>query len=224
MHLAFFHSGRTSSVFYTLYIKYPVTVFVLHNNSENFAFNKNVEACALYTIPDTALQRNGKPVFIPDFAIPCEMSVHLAVRISRLGRTISQRFAHRYWDAATVVPHFVALEMLREAQYQGLPWSVATGFDASLAVGDFVAKDALYEPDGSIVYTLRTTSGEVLEGVVPDADAFASAAIARISKYYMVRNGDLVLFPSATAGCTPQINTHVEGSIAHQRVLAFNVK
>ena len=200
-----------------------MTVFVLHNIPEHSAFN-GCGTEVLYTLPDTALQRNGKPVFIPDFAMPCEMTVHLALRISRLGRTVSPRFACRYWDAATVVPHFTAKEMLLEAQRHGLPWSAATGFDCALPVGNFIAKDELPAADEGFSYSIQTSDGAELKGMAQDVEAVAASAIARISKYYMVRNGDMILLPTPTKGLCPSLNTHVEGYIGERRVLAFNVK
>lgn len=200
-----------------------MTVFVLHNISEHLALN-GCGTEVLYTLPDTALQRNGKPVFIPDFAMPCEMTVHLALRISRLGRTVSPRFAYRYWDAATVVPHFVAKEMLLEAQRQGLPWSAATGFDSALPVGNFIAKEDLLAADGVIAYGIQTSDGAEMKGTAQDVETLAASAIARISKYYMVRNGDMILLPAPVNGYCPSINTHVEGYVGDHRVLAFNIK
>lgn len=204
--------------------KNHVTVFVLHNNSPQSPFNVNVKDCALYTLPDTAVQRNGKPMFVPDFAVPCTFHAHVALRLCRLGRSVSPRFAHRYWDAASVVAHFVATPLLEQAQREGLPWSCATGFDNALPVGDFVAKEALLAADPQLAHRIVTSAGQQLENTMPDVENIASEAIARISEFYMIRNGDVVLLPATGEGCSAVIDSHLEGFIAGNRVLSYNIK
>ena len=44
-------------------------------------------------IPDTALNQIGRPAFLPDYALPAVGRAHLVIRINRLGKGISERFA-----------------------------------------------------------------------------------------------------------------------------------
>lgn len=201
-----------------------MTVFVLHNKQPQSPLLTEIGDCALYTLPDTAVQRKGKPMFVPDFAEPCTFNVHVALRLCRLGRSISQRFAHRYWDAATVMAHFVATPLLATAQENGLPWSCATGFDNALPLGEFVEKEALLAADEQLHYTVATSAGQEVAGCMPNIEALSAAAIARISRFYMIRTGDVVLLPSSADACEAHINSHVEGSIAGHSVLSFNIK
>ena len=201
-----------------------MTVFVLHNNSRQTTFNSNVDECALYTLPDTAIQRNGKPMFVPDFAIPCAFNAHVALRISRLGRSVSERFAYRYWDAVSLAAHFVAISLLEQAQREGLPWATATGFDSAVPVGNFLDKDALLTTDGQLTYRMTSSAGQLMSGIIPDMERVASAAIARISRFYMIRNGDIILLPASSPHCEAVIDSHIDGMITGTRVLGFNVK
>ena len=52
--------------------------------------------------PDSALLKDSKPFFIPDFCEQVDYETEMVVRICRLGKNISERFAHRYYDAVTV--------------------------------------------------------------------------------------------------------------------------
>ncbi len=124
-----------------------MTILVLHNNysfsalSEQGAVSSAPSDFIYYTLPETALQRNGKPVFLPDYANPAHLEVHLAVRLCRLGRHISARFASRYYDAVTVMPHFIAPTLWKKTQELGLPWDAALGFDNATPLGDFIEID-----------------------------------------------------------------------------------
>jgi len=80
---------------------------------------------------DASLLNQRKPFFVPDWAqdfryIPC-----LVARISRLGKCIEQRYAHRYYDAVANGLDFVAYDLLDTNYAQ------ATAFDSALCVGEF---------------------------------------------------------------------------------------
>ena len=52
----------------------------------------------IFTKADSALLTDGNPFFIPSFTQRCEYETELVVRINHLGRSIPERFAHRYYD------------------------------------------------------------------------------------------------------------------------------
>ena len=51
---------------------------------------------------DSALLKDGKPFFIPDFSNEIHYETEIVVRIDRLGKNIAERFAHRYYNEVTV--------------------------------------------------------------------------------------------------------------------------
>ena len=101
------------------------------------------EEPVIFTKPDSALLKDGKPFFIPDFTQQCDYETELVVRICRLGKNIAPRFAHRYYDAVTVGIDFTARDMQRKFRKDGLPWELCKGFDGAAVVGDFIAKEEL---------------------------------------------------------------------------------
>lgn len=198
-----------------------MTIIVLHNNFPNLSFN-NIGESVFYTLPETVQQKNGKPFFIPEFAEPCQMELHFAVRISRLGRNISERFAHRYYDAATVVPHFFAPSLLEEAQTKGLPWSIAMGFDASMPIGDFLPLNPEEVQQQS--FHLTVDGEEIMRGNTADMLQTVDATIAQVSRYNTLRRGDLLLMGTSQNPVTIDLNHRVETFLNDEKVLSFNVK
>lgn len=198
-----------------------MTIIVLHNNFPNLSFN-NISESVFYTLPETVQQKNGKPFFIPEFAEPCQMELHFAVRISRLGRNISERFAHRYFDAATVVPHFFAPSLLEDAQKNGLPWSTAMGFDASMPIGDFLPLNPEEVQQQS--FHLTVDGEEVMKGSTADMLQTVDATIAKVSRYYTLRRGDLLLMGTSQNPVSIELNHRVETFLNDENVLSFNVK
>lgn len=91
---------------------------------------------SIYTMPDTAIHINKRPFFIPPYAEPCLCQLVYAVRISRLGKNIGQRWAHRYYDAITMVANMYT---------PALPPSQGYGFDDAVSIGEWQAVSELTE-------------------------------------------------------------------------------
>ena len=49
--------------------------------------------------PDSALLLPGRPLFYPDFGGDWHACLFLAIRINRLGKSVSEKFAPRYYDS-----------------------------------------------------------------------------------------------------------------------------
>ena len=78
--------------------------------------------------PETALLKDGKPFFLPQFSDRIEYETELVFHISRLGKNIAGKFAHRYYDSVTVGIDLTARDKLAEARANGNPWDIAKGF------------------------------------------------------------------------------------------------
>ena len=84
--------------------------------------------------PDTALLRNNDPFYIPSFSQEVHYECELVVRINRVGKAISERFAHRYYDEVGLGIDFTARDLQRRAIAEGLPWESCKAFDRSAAI------------------------------------------------------------------------------------------
>lgn len=125
---------------------------------------------SIFVMPDTALHITKRPFFIPDFAEPCICQVMVAVRICRLGKGIGKRWAHRYYDQATLVTNM---------HTPALPPSQGYGFDDSISVGEWQGVEMLTEEQkacaadliskSSCYFTLR--QGDIII-VAPHSEEF----------------------------------------------------
>lgn len=181
------------------------------------------EEPVIFTKADSALLKDGKPFFIPDFTTQCDYETELVVRICRLGKNISTRFAHRYYDAVTVGIDFTARDLQRKLRAEGKPWELCKGFDNSAVIGDFILKEDL--PDiQQIPFHLDIDGHTVQSGYSGDMIFAIDEIIAYISRFFTLKIGDLI-FTGTPPGVGPvQIGQHLEGYIQNRRVLAFNVR
>lgn len=181
------------------------------------------EEPVIFAKPDSALLKDGKPFFIPDFTKECDYEVELVVRICRLGKNIPSRFAHRYYDAVTVGIDFTARDLQRKFRREGLPWELCKGFDSSAAIGTFVSKEKL--PDiQQIPFHLDIDGKTVQKGFSGDMLFAVDEIVAFVSRFYTLKMGDL-LFTGTPQGVGPvQIGQHLEGYLRDEKVLDFNIR
>ena len=182
------------------------------------------EEPVIFTKADSSLLTGGRPFFIPDFTERCEYETELVVRISRLGRSISPRFAHRYYDAVTVGIDFTARDLQEQARAEGLPWDICKGFDGSAVIGKFVPKDRLGADIQDLHFHLDINGQTVQRGHTADMLHQVDELVATISRYFTIKMGDLIFTGTPAGVGAVHINDHLEGWLQDNKLLEFNVK
>ena len=178
----------------------------------------------LFMKPDTALLKDGKPFFLPPFSERIEYKNELVVRISRLGKNIAPRFAHRYYDAVTVGIDFTARDLQARLRAEGSPWEISKGFDGSAVVGDFIPVDEVAGNLQDLHFSLRIDGKEVQRGHTADMIFPVDEMIAYISRFYTLRMGDL-LFTGTPEGVGPvAIGNRLQGYLGERQLLDFHVR
>ena len=190
-----------------------------HNKPTRDALYKKEEP-VVFTKSDSALLKNHKPFFLPDWTERVDYEAQLVVRISRLGKGIPERFAHRYYDAVTVGIDFTARDLLLKAQQEGLPWTAAKDFDGSAVIGDWVELPSV----GDLHFRLDVNGTTVQQGFGGDMRWTVDALIAHLSRFFTLKTGDL-LFTGTPPGWGPaSIGDHLEGWLEERKVLDFYCK
>ncbi len=202
---------------------FAVGMNYLEHNKELHGSLFKPESPVIFTKADSALLKDHKPFFIPDHLGRIDYETELVVRISRLGKTIPQRFAHRYYDAVTVGIDFTARELQQKLREKGQPWELCKGFDGSAAIGDWVSLDKFRDIQ-AIHFHLDINGKTVQEGCTSDMLYKVDELIAYISQFFTLKTGD-ILYTGTPMGVGPvKIDDHLEGYIEDRRVLDFNCK
>ncbi|MDD3189774.1 MAG: fumarylacetoacetate hydrolase family protein [Fermentimonas sp.] len=181
------------------------------------------EEPVLFMKPDTALLKDGKPFLLPDFSDEMHYETEMVVKVNRLGKTIAERFAHRYYDEITVGIDFTARDLQRKQKELGLPWEIAKSFDNSAAIGEFISKSE-FEDIQNINFHLDINESTVQQGNTKDMIYSVDRIISYISRFFTLKIGDLI-FTGTPAGIgAVNINDHLQGYIEDRKLLDFRVK
>jgi 2-keto-4-pentenoate hydratase/2-oxohepta-3-ene-1,7-dioic acid hydratase in catechol pathway len=190
---------------------------------ELHANEKLPEEPVLFMKPDSALLKDSKPFFIPDFSKQIHYETELVVRICRLGKNIAPRFAHRHYDAVTVGIDFTARDLQNKLRSEGKPWEISKGFDNSAVIGDFVPVSR-FKDVRNLNFHLTIDGNKVQEGNTGDMLFKIDDLIAYISQFYTLKIGDL-LYTGTPVGVGPvSINQHLEGYLEGEKLLDFYVR
>ena len=163
------------------------------------------EAPVIFTKADSALLKDHKPFFIPDWSKQVDYETEIVVRICRLGKGIPERFAHRYYDAV------------------GMPWDLFKGFDGSAAIGEWIPKEKFLDVQ-ALHFHLDINGKTVQQGCTSDMVYKIDEIVSYISRFFTLKTGDMI-YTGTPVGIGPvHIDDHLEGYIEERKVLEFNCK
>lgn len=196
--------------------------YIQHNKELDGTLYKPEEP-VIFTKADSALLKDSKPFFLPDELGRIDYETELVVRICRLGKSIPQRFAHRYYDAVTVGIDFTARDLQNRLRAESKPWDLCKGFDGSAAIGEWVSIEKFRDIQ-AIHFRLDINGNTVQEGCSSDMLFKVDEIIAYISQWFTLKTGD-ILYTGTPAGVGPvHIDDHLTGWLEDRKVLEFNVK
>ena len=164
----------------------------------------------IFTKADSSLLKDRKPFFIPDELGTIEYEAEIVVRVCRLGKSISERFASRYYDAVTVGIDFTARDLLRKLSQQGLPWDMSKSFDGAAALGEWVSKDKFLDIQ-RLRFHLDVNGETKQEGCTNDMIYKVDEIISYISRFFTLKTGDLIYTGCPTSGFPVHSNDRLEG-------------
>ena len=161
---------------------------------------------------DSVLLVNKKPFFVPEKTLCLAAHPCVVMRISKLGKNISPRFAYRYIDAIAAGLHLADEGMLALARKEGHSWTAAIAADGSLPVGAFLPL-----PDEGCECTFRFfLEGE--EKHIRLAELPIAEAVAAVSRVMTIRQGDMLFLTTRQAPFYPKIEQFITATIQAEQI------
>ena len=183
------------------------------------SYSPEGDAPRFYFKADTALLRNNDAFYIPDGMGRVVAQPHIVLKLSRLAKCISERFASRCVEVVMGGVTFTPVEMLEELRREGLPWDAAVGFDHSSALSlESVGRDAMLQGARFCI-----NNEEVLTLSVSDMRFTPDKIISSLSEATTLRIGDLV-YLGAQESFDIKVGDNLKLYIGDTLLLNFDIK
>lgn len=194
--------------------------YIEHNKELN---SKNPTEPVVFMKPDTALLKNNKPFYIPDFTDELHYETELIIRINRLGKNIAKRYAHRYYAEVGLGVDFTARDIQRKLKENGHPWEICKAFDHSAVIGYFLSLDEI-EDVQNISFHLDINGKTVQKGNSKDMIFPVDELIAYTSRYFTLKIGDILFTGTPVGVGKVQVGDRLEGYIFDRKMFDFKIK
>lgn len=173
--------------------------------------------------PDTALLREGKAFYHPDFSNDIHYEVELVIKIGKEGKHIAEKFALNYIDSIGIGIDFTARDIQENCKKKGLPWEIAKAFDHSAPIGEFINLAELKDLK-NINFSLKKNDEIVQTGNSSEMIFSFEQIISYLSKRFTLKKGDLI-FTGTPAGVGKiSIGDKFEAFIEDKSMLRLEVK
>jgi len=173
--------------------------------------------------PDSALVISNRPFFYPEFSRDVHHELEVVIRINRLGRSIEEKYAGRYFNELGLGVDFTAKDLQSEQKKKGLPWEIAKGFDYSAPVSEFFPVEK-YKDVHNLSFRLDLNGKTVQDGNTSLMIFSFEKIIAYVSRFMTLKTGDLI-FTGTPAGVGPvAINDRLEAYLEGNKLMDFPVK
>jgi len=169
--------------------------------------------------PDTALLRTDL-FYLPPYSNNIHYELELVVKIKKVGKSISRKFASNYYDEISLGLDLTARDLLQECIKKGLPWELAKGFDSSAPIGKWYQKKDLNNLD---FYLLK--NGEKVQEGSPSQMLFdVDTIIEYVSKFMTLKKGDLIYTGTPPGVGKIEADDVFEGYLDGKKTIHLKVK
>jgi acylpyruvate hydrolase len=194
--------------------------YVAHARELN---NEVPQTPVFFLKPDSALVIENRPFFYPEFSNDVHHELEVVIRINRLGRSIEEHYASRYYNEVALGVDFTARDLQAEQKKKGLPWEIAKGFDYSAPISHFYPLEKFGDIH-NLSFRLDLNGSTVQEGSTSLMIFSFEKIIAYVSRFMTLKTGDLI-YTGTPAGVGPvAINDRLEAYLEGEKLMDFPVK
>jgi acylpyruvate hydrolase len=141
--------------------------------------------------PDSSILKNNKPFFLPDFSVNIHYEVEVVIKISKLGKGISAKFAPRYFDEVTLGIDITARDLQNHQAAAGLPWEISKCFDGAAPLGSFVPVTSIKDMT-DLDFRLEINNKMVQKSNTSDMIFSFNEIVEYVSNFFTLKTGDLI--------------------------------
>ncbi|WP_339889139.1 fumarylacetoacetate hydrolase family protein [uncultured Flavobacterium sp.] len=177
----------------------------------------------IFLKPDTAPILKKFPFVIPAFSKDVHHEVEILVKICKVGKYISPKFAHTYYEEIGLGIDFTARDVQAELKAKGLPWEKAKAFDGSAMIGEFLPKEEFKSLE-NINFELHSNGNVVQQGNTSLMLWKIDELISYVSQYFTLKKGDIIFTGTPKGVAQVKNGDELIGFIEGKQLFKIQVK
>jgi acylpyruvate hydrolase len=177
----------------------------------------------IFLKPDTAVLKDNKPFYIPDFSTDIHFELEVVLKVCKEGKHISEKFAANYYDEIGLGIDFTARDIQTQHKEKGLPWELAKAFDNSAAISNFLPKSDFFNVY-NMGFELKVNDQTRQNGHTSNLLFSFEKIIAFVSQYITIKKGDLIFTGTPEGVGQVKPGDHLAAWLEGKQLLDFNVK
>ena len=177
----------------------------------------------IFMKPDTAVLKDNKPFYHPEFSTDIHHEIELVLKISKEGKHIAQKFADSYFDEIGLGIDFTARDIQQKHKEKGLPWELAKAFDNSAPISKFIPKSE-FKDLSNLNLRINLNDNIVQEGNTKDLLFSFEHIISFVSQYITLKKGDLIFTGTPKGVGKVNIGDHLCGYLEDEKLLDFYIR
>ncbi|SDM07670.1 fumarylacetoacetate hydrolase family protein [Pedobacter antarcticus] len=177
----------------------------------------------IFMKPDTAVLKDNRPFYIPDFSSDIHYELEVVLKICKEGKHIAEKFAASYFDEVGLGIDFTARDLQAQHKEKGLPWELAKAFDNSAALSRFIPKEQI-EDLGNLDFELKINGETRQHGNTRDILFSFEKIISFVSGYITLKKGDLIFTGTPEGVGRVEKGDKLEAWMANEQFLNFDIK
>jgi fumarylpyruvate hydrolase len=181
------------------------------------------EEPVVFLKPDSSILKNNKPFFLPDFSTNIHYEVEVVIKISKLGKGISAKFAPRYYDEITLGIDITARDLQNRLAAEGMPWEISKCFDGAAPLGRFIPVTSDTDM-ANLDFKLEINGKVVQKGNTSDMIFGVNELVEYASRFFTLKTGDLIFTGTPPGVGQLHKNDNLVAFLGNEPLLDFLIK
>lgn len=177
----------------------------------------------IFMKPDSAIIKNNKPFFLPDFSEDIQYEVEVVIKISKLGKGIAPAYASRYYNEVTMGIDITARDLQRKQAKLGFPWEISKCFDGSAPLGRYIPITDISDINNTD-FRLEINKQVVQKSNTSDMIFSFDQIVSYVSNFFTLKTGDLIFSGTPSGVGRLNRNDNLVAFLGEEPLLDFYIR